>query len=82
MKTLLLFTSLALAGLLLSAHAQAPTAVPTTPSPTKTAAKTAEQRAATYKGPKVMKDTKALGNKMLRGSKPDPSTVPVPPVKQ
>jgi hypothetical protein len=53
---------------LLSAQAQTPAA---TPSPTKPTPKTAAKRAATYKGPKVVKDTKALGDKMIRDSKPD-----------
>jgi hypothetical protein len=56
---------------LLSAQAQTPAAKPPAPSPTKPTPKTAAQRAATYKGPKVVKDTKALGDKMIRDSKPD-----------
>ncbi|MGI4823601.1 MAG: hypothetical protein ACRYFV_20505 [Janthinobacterium lividum] len=31
---------------------------------------TADQRAATYQGPKVAKDSKALGKKMVQKSKP------------
>lgn len=45
-----------------------------------TARATADRRAATYKGPKVVKNSEALGKKMLRDSKPAP--VPVPPTKQ
>jgi hypothetical protein len=57
---------------LLSAQAQTPTvSTQTKPSTTKPTPKTAAQRAATYKGPKVVKDTKALGDKMIRDSKPD-----------
>ncbi|RZJ94430.1 MAG: hypothetical protein EOO60_03090 [Hymenobacter sp.] len=77
-------SSLAFAALLLAAHAQTPTTTISTPNPAKKAAKTADQRAETYKGPKVVKDTKALGNKMLRDSKPTDSRSPirVAPVKQ
>ncbi|RZK25836.1 MAG: hypothetical protein EOO63_15485 [Hymenobacter sp.] len=74
MKTLLTVTgTLALAARLLTASAQ------TTPAATK-ATKTATQRAATYQGPKVVKDSKALGQKMVQKSKPTDMTVP-PPVK-
>ena len=45
-----------------------------------TARATADRRAAGYKGPKVVKNTEALGKKMLRDSKPAP--VPVAPAKQ
>lgn len=45
-----------------------------------TARTTAERRATTYKGPKVVKDTESLGKKILRNSKPAP--VPVAPAKQ
>jgi len=41
---------------------------------------TANRRAATYKGPKVVKNTEALGKKMLRESKP--ALAPVAPTKQ
>ncbi len=51
-----------------------------TTDPAATARKTADRRAATYKGPKVVKSTEALGQKMLRDSKPAP--VPVAPTKQ
>lgn len=61
MKTLLSFTgTLALSVLALGSLAQ----TPTKPSPTP------DQRAATYQGPKVVKDTKALGKKMVQKSKP------------
>lgn len=85
MKTLLATaSSLALTALLLVAHAQTPTTTYANPSPAKTAAKTADHRAEAYKGPKVVKNTKALGNKMLRDSKPTDSRLPVrvAPVKQ
>ena len=87
MKTLpTLTSSLALSALLLTAHAQGLPKVTTKAVNTKdkaaTARKTADQRAAAYKGPKVEKSTKALGNKMLRESKPATNAVPVPPVKQ
>lgn len=59
MKTAVLF--LASASLLSAAPAQ------TTPP---TEASQAAQRAATYQGPKVMKDSKALGRKMVQKSKP------------
>jgi hypothetical protein len=58
MKTLSSF--LALGCLLSTAHAQ------TTPTPPKTT----DQRAAAYQGPKVTKDSKALGQKMVQKSKP------------
>lgn len=59
MKTITLL--LALGCLLNTTHAQqAPVTSP----------KTADQRAATYQGPKVAKDSKALGKKMVQKSKP------------
>lgn len=81
MKTLLTVTgTLALAARLLTASAQTTPAAPqATPAATK-ATKTATQRAATYQGPKVVKDSKALGQKMVQKSKPTDMTVP-PPVK-
>lgn len=80
MKTLLTVTgTLALAARLLTASAQTPAAPQATPAATK-ATKTATQRAATYQGPKVVKDSKALGQKMVQKSKPTDMTVP-PPVK-
>ncbi len=51
-----------------------------TTDPAATARKTADRRAAAYKGPKVVQSTEALGQKMLRDSKPAP--VPVAPTKQ
>ena len=86
MNTLLsLIGSLPLAALLLAAPAQTSlpkvTAKPVnTTDPAATARKTADRRAATYKGPKVVKSTEALGQKMLRDSKPAPT--PVAPTKQ
>lgn len=87
MKTLLTTaSSLALSALLLSAHAQTLPVVtsknidPKGPAATKK--QTADRRAAAYKGPKVVKNTKALGNEMLRESKPATQSVPVAPVKQ
>lgn len=67
MRTLLVVTgSLCLAAVAASGQTPAKSA-PAKPTP-----KSAEQRAATYKGPKVVKDTKALGDKMIRESKPAP----------
>ena len=85
MKTFLsLAGSLALAALLLAAHAQSrPTVISKNVNPQGKAAterQTADHRAATYKGPKVVNDTKSLGNKMLRDSKPAPARVA--PVKE
>lgn len=75
MKTLLSFTSTLALAAVLTAPAQTP-ATPAQP------AKTADQRAATYKGPKVVKDTKALGQKMVQKSKPtDMRMTPQAPVK-
>ena len=59
MKTAVLFP--ALVSLLSVAHAQ------TTPAPK---ASQATHRATTYQGPKVVKDSKALGRKMVQKSKP------------
>ncbi|RYY14049.1 MAG: hypothetical protein EOO36_14900 [Cytophagaceae bacterium] len=42
----------------------------TIPSTTKPTPQTPARRAAAYKGPKVVKDTRALGTKMIRDSKP------------
>ncbi|MFD1872739.1 hypothetical protein [Hymenobacter bucti] len=66
MKTLLAVASILSLAALLAAQAQTPAPAPAKPTP-----KTASQRAAAYKGPKVVKDTKALGDKMIRDSKPD-----------
>lgn len=59
MKTTVLF--LALGSLLSAAHAQTTPAVKDSQ---------ATHRAATYKGPRVVKDSKALGRKMVQKSKP------------
>ncbi|MGI4760512.1 MAG: hypothetical protein ACRYF0_07395 [Janthinobacterium lividum] len=59
MKTIILL--LALVCLLNTAYAQQAPA---------TSPKTADQRAVTYQGPKVTKDSKALGKKMVQKSKP------------
>lgn len=69
-----LASSLALASLLLPARAQ--TALPTTTPSLGSAqakairAKTAERRAEAYQGPKVVPDSKKLGQKMPKDSKP------------
>lgn len=76
MKTLFTTASaLTLAVRLLAAHAQAPATPHTAPAKP---AKTPEQRAATYQGPKVVTDSKALGKKMVQKSKPTDMRVPVP----
>jgi hypothetical protein len=71
MKLRLAITSSLCLAALLSAQAQTPIATQTKPSTTTPTPKTPTQRAAAYKGPKVVKDTKALGTKMVRESKPD-----------
>ena len=87
MKAPLLFTSgrlLAASFLIVQAQTPLPkvTAKPVnTTDPAATARKTADRRAAAYKGPKVVKSTEALGQKMLRDSKPAPPTR-VAPTKQ
>ncbi len=84
MKTLPTFTSsLALSALLLTAQAQTPATPHDNPTPAKPT-KTADHRAATYQGPKVVKDSKALGKKMVQKSKPADMMTPVPtrPVKK
>lgn len=63
---------LGLAACLGGAQAQTPATshdnpAPASPTPTP---KSAAQRAATYKGPKVVADDKALGSKMIQKSKP------------
>jgi len=85
MKALLVLASgLPLAALLLTAQAQSLPKVTSravnTSDKAATERQTAERRAAAYKGPKVVKSTKALGTKMLRDSKP--ATTPVAPAKQ
>ncbi|QKG52377.1 hypothetical protein [Hymenobacter sp. BRD67] len=67
MKTPTLF--LALGSLLSAAHAQQ------TPAASH---KTADQGAAPYEGPKVVKDSKALGKKMVQKSKPTDMHMPIP----
>ncbi|MDO7884344.1 hypothetical protein [Hymenobacter cheonanensis] len=70
MKTLRSVASFcALAASLPLAQAQAPAMPHNSPALAKPT-KTADQRAATYQGPKVLKDTKALGRKMVQKSKP------------
>lgn len=82
MKTRLSFVSLlTLATSLHTAQAQTPVSTPGNPTRTK-ATKTADHRAATYQGPKVTKDSKALGRKMVQKSKPTDMLVPVPAVKK
>jgi hypothetical protein len=70
MKTLLSYASLlALATSLHAAQAQTPATTHDNPTPAK-GPKTADHRAATYQGPNVHKDSKALGQKMVQKSKP------------
>jgi hypothetical protein len=70
MKTPLVFAStIALSVLALAAQAQTPATTHGNPAPAKATQK-ADQRAATYQGPKVVKDSKALGQKMVQKSKP------------
>jgi len=78
MKISLAITSSLCLVALLSAQAQTPVSTQTKPSTTKPTPKTPGQRAAAYKGPKVVKDTKALGSKMIRESKPDAQPVGKP----
>jgi hypothetical protein len=74
MKTLLVLSnSFALSALLLTAQAQTPVTSHDNPTPATAPAKMADHRAATYKGPKVVKDSKALGRKMVQKSKPQES---------
>jgi hypothetical protein len=61
--------SLALATLMLVAQAQTPATPHDNPTPAKPG-NTADQRATTYQGPKVVKDSKTLGQKMVQKSKP------------
>lgn len=74
MKAALLVSTALLAGLALGARAQtAPPATTTNPDHREAKAirtQTADRRAATYKGPRVVKDSKSLGRKFLRDSKP------------
>lgn len=76
--------ALSLATTLLTAQAQSLPKVTSqavnTQNKAATERQTADRRAAAYKGPKVVKSTETLGNKMLRDSKPAPK--PVSPAKQ
>lgn len=83
MKTLLAVAGSLAWAILLSAQAQAQTPTPAagSPAPTRPTPKTASKRAAAYKGPKVVKDTKALGDRMIRDSKPDTRPVMSPSPK-
>ena len=77
-KTLpLLASSLLLATHVLAAQAQTPATPQSNPTSTKPT-KTADQRAATYQGPTVVKDSKALGQKMVQKSKPTDMRMRVP----
>ncbi|RZK99564.1 MAG: hypothetical protein EOO62_24700 [Hymenobacter sp.] len=73
MKTMLLLASSLALTSLLPARAQTAPAAPRNPTPTQAKAiraKTAERRAETYQGPKVVPNSKKLGQKMLQDSKP------------
>lgn len=75
MKAILsLAGSLALAALLLPARAQTvPAAAPHNPTPAQTKtirAQTAARRADAYQGPKVVQNSKELGQKMIQKSRP------------
>lgn len=83
MNMLLTFASaLALASPAQTTPSQtAPAATRRNPTPSQAKvikSQTAERRADTYKGPKVVKDSKALGRKFIRESKPTDTNVPVP----
>lgn len=81
MKTLpLVAGNLALSALLLTAQAQAPATAHPTPTRAQQA-KTADRRAATYQGPKVVGDSKALGQKMVQKSKPADTQPRLAPVQ-
>ena len=78
MKMLSTFAScLALSALMLSAQAQTPATSHDNPTPAKPT-KTPDQRATAYKGPKVVNDSKALGQKMVQKSKPTDARMPLP----
>ncbi|AMR26408.1 hypothetical protein A0257_04355 [Hymenobacter psoromatis] len=84
MKTLpALTSSFALSALLLTAQAQTPAKPHHNPTPAKPS-QTADHRAATYQGPKVVKDSKGLGQKMVQKSKPTDMLMRVPtrPIKK
>ena len=83
MKIFLSFASMLVASALTASAQTLPAVTSQTVNPQGKAAterKTADQRAAAYKGPKVVKSTKALGSKILRDSKP--AATPVAPTKQ
>jgi hypothetical protein len=91
MNVLFIFGSaLALAGPAQTSPAQtAPSAAPRNPTPSQAQAtknQTAERRADAYKGPKVVKDDKALGQKFIHKSKPADMNMrlpaPVRPLKE
>ena len=78
MKTLpLVASSLLLAARVLATQAQTPATSQGNSTPAKPT-KTADQRAATYQGPKVVKDSKTLGQKMVQKSKPTDMRMPIP----
>jgi hypothetical protein len=80
MKTLATFViALALPAGLLEAQAQTPATPSKQPSAAQPAnsPKQAAPRATPYKGPHVVNDTKALGQKMIKESKPADSTIPM-----
>lgn len=82
MKALLPLTSgLALSALLLTAQAQTPATTHDNPTPAKPT-QTADHRAATYEGPKVVTNSKALGKKMVQKSKPADGQMRWLPVKR
>lgn len=68
---------LALSALLLTTQAQTPATPHHNPTPAKLT-KTADHRAAIYQGPNVVKDSKALGQKMAQKSQPTDMLMPVP----
>ena len=83
MKSFLSFAGILVASALAAPAQTLPTVTSKTVNPqgkAATARKTADQRAAAYKGPKVVKSTKALGTEILRESKP--AATPVAPTKQ
>ncbi|MGI4832479.1 MAG: hypothetical protein ACRYFK_03360 [Janthinobacterium lividum] len=87
MKAILtLAGGLALGALLLPARAQTtPAAAPRNPTPAQAKtirAQTAARRADTYQGPKVVQNSKELGQKMIQKSKPTDGPVRMRPVKQ
>lgn len=78
-----IFSLLLTFGALATAAQTLPAPAPRNPTPAQAKAiksRTAERRAATYKGPKVVKDSKALGREFIQESKPAPASPG--PVKQ